>query len=311
MRPKRTFNSVLVLLFFFTVFLNFRISYSQGAKDLSGEVLSPETLQGEGNDIKENKTGFYGGGFIIGRPVKGSEKGFFFNTTELNIMQGGFKDTNFYLGSIVHMSTDKRSIFDKFQTLDTEKQYIFEYKHVGWINPEIEDSHLQVIGIYTPAEFLAKRNAMKIPATAKSGDNHHGPYGDGARKGRIVDIERFGFWQNFCAFELNVGGLTSAGEGGSVEAIVDFAVIDEDLCKWIENAIALGVDVEVDYTEDNIELWQPSSRYCKGIKCIPSEQTVQQEVPQTKSELEDLKKELLKDPEFLKQLKERLSELKS
>jgi hypothetical protein len=284
---------------------------------IKGVRVLSQVVNGSNESLKSNSHGEYGGGTIIGRPVKAALKGLLFKTYELNVNQGGFSDSNFYLGSVVHLSTDSKEVFDKFQTLDQEKSYIFEYKRINPFNPEIEDSHLQVTAIHTPEEYLKKLNVTSIPAEIKSGDSHQGPYSNGIRRGRIVDIERYGFFENFCYFELNVGGLKSQNSGNSTEALLDITVLDESICKYVEEAIALGQDVEIAYTQDFIEMWQPSTYYCKGIKCLPHVATAttsdgtavkRLETPLSSPDLEKIKKELLNDPEFLNSLVNALKE---
>jgi hypothetical protein len=97
---------------------------------------------------------------------------------------------------------------------------------------------------------------------------------------------------------------------GSQEHLVKLAVVDEDICQWIEKAIAHGRDVEISVSEDVLELWQPSDKFITGIKFKEetgatrklSENPRLEVQPLTDENYEALKKRLLKDPEFLREL---------
>jgi len=278
---------------------------------IKGVVITPQIKHGSGRSIKENNMGHYGGGYIIGRAMKASEKGVIFKTYELQINQGGFNDSNLYLGSVANMSTDDQDVFDKFQELDPSKMYIFEYKYIFGLNPEIEDSHYQVIAIHTPEEFIQQRAVTTLPVEIQSGDDHNGPFSDGTRRGRIRDVMRYGFFDNFCSFELVLGALSQSGE-----AVVELTVLDEEVCKYIEDAIALGTDVEIKYEQDYIEAWNPSDIYVKSLKILHTEhQTDETQVgaqasnaqPLTAEQLEQLKKQLIGDPAFVDSLVNALS----
>ncbi len=261
--------------------------------------------QGSGADVQEGPSGFYGSGYIVGRPAKASSRGMIFNTWELNINMGAFEEESTFPGTIIHCSTDVKSVFNSFNGLDEKKLYVFEYKYVNAFNPEIEDSHLQITAVYTPDEFLTKKGVTEMPKGISTGDTHSGPYSDGTRTGKIVQVSRYGFFQNFCSFELRVGGL---GEGSSIT----FSVIDEEVCTYLENAIALGLDVRVDYVQDLIELWQPSSYFCKGVQCILPENSKSLDKGPGSSKLGDAKPggtthdESRVTPELLATVKERL-----
>jgi hypothetical protein len=281
---------------------------SAAAEIMNGITLTPNVVVGKGVPVRANDKNEYGGGIIIGRPVKASLKGLIWKTYELEINQGGFKDSNAYLGAIVHLSTDSKEIFDKFQTLDPEKSYIFKYKHIHPLNPEVEDSHLQVVGFSIPEDYLKQRGLTALPVQIRSGDSHQSTYSSGIRRGRIVDVERYGYFGNFCSFELNVGGLQQDAEGKSSEALMTFTVLDEDVSLYLESAIALGQDIEVAYVQDFIEFWQPSDYFCKGLKLLARSEPVSAAgsgAPEAKplardgSGLNEIKKQLLQDPQFI------------
>lgn len=291
----------LIATFFFTTAMAFAADPASTLKTVNGITITSEVAEGKGESIKANSQGEYGGGVIIGRPVKASLRGLFWKTYELQVNQGGFKDSNSYLGAVVDLSTDSKAVFEQFDKLNRDALYVFEYKAINPFNPEIEDKKHQVVAIYTPEEFLKKKGVTQLPAEIRSGDTHQGPLSDGVRSGRIVDVERYGFFGNFCSFELNVGGLKSTGtEGGSTEALMQFTVLDEEVCRYLEAAIALGQDVDISYTEDAIELWNPSGYYCKGVKC--SAGTLASKF--TADELNALKHELVRDPKFIQDVVE-------
>jgi hypothetical protein len=273
------------------------------------ERQMPGVVTTEGKGVLENDGEYYGKGFLLGRPVKASLTGIIFKTYELIINEGGFTDNNLYLGSNTDMSTDSKAVFDKFQKLDANQMYVFEYIHKSGWNPEIENSNYQVTAIYSQAEFIAKYGKVKSKGVT-SGKPFNGSQGDGVRRGRVTDIERTGFFGNFCMFELNTGGLKSSGG----ESLMVFTVMDEEVCKWIEQAMVEGRDIEVDYVQDIIEAWQPSDYFANGVKFAASPVQVSPVLgadgkPSASPELiEAVAEKLVNDPKFVEAFLKKLQE---
>lgn len=280
-----------------------------GVKVLSGQQTSI------GNPVKQNTMGEYGGGVLLGRPVKFSYKGIVFNTYELEINQGAFEDSSLYIGAVISASTDRADVFEKFKTLDQSKQYVFEYKYIHPFNPEIENSHLQIIAVYTPEEFLASRGIKEVPQSLITKRKYQGSVSDGSdndRTGRVVDVERYGMVDDFCTIELNLGGVRESGGSGSSEALLVLTVLDDDVCTYAENIMPLGLDVHVNYSEDFWEVWNPTSRFANGITLtIPTSNSTSIQVPAvstSSTEYEKIKNQLLNDPEFLRSIADKLKQ---
>lgn len=277
------------------------------------DILDTEKVE-YGGPVRVNTVGEYGAGVLIGRPVKFSYKGVFFDTYELEIYQGGFMDASQYIGAVISASTDDGRIFTKFKSLDQNTQYVFTYKYINPLNPEIEDSHLQITEIYTVEEYVQLKNLKSIPSAVTTRVKYQGSISNGSdneRSGRIVDVARYGLIDDFCTIELNLGGVRDASGHGSSEALVVMAVLDENVCAYAENILPLAQDVHVNYSEDWIEVWNPSDRFVNGIKLSFSEGSAEPKavaaIPvAAKKDIEALKQILLKDPEFLKQLAEEL-----
>lgn len=202
-----------------------------------------------------------------------------------------------------------RKFFDSFRQIESRSHelFVFEYIHKSAWNMEIEDTHLFLTKIYTIPEFLEHIKGKEIPKGIIAKSPWNGSNGTKKKVGRIVDVEREGLIGDFCAVEINLGGLSGDGNGGSKEALVTLSVVDEDICDWIEKAIAHGKDVEIDVSEDAIETWQPSSMFVTGIK-FKDENAAS--VPGAKLQIEKLsdeqyqilKERLLADPAFLQEL---------
>ncbi len=288
---------------------------SETLKEVHGVKITSGQQEGIGRQVEQNTMGEYGGGALLGRPVKFSYKGLIFSTYELEINQGAFEDSSLYIGAVISASTDRAEIFEKFKTLDQSKQYVFEYKYIHPLNPEIESTHLQIIGIYTPEEFLASRGVKEVPQSLVTKRKYQGSVSNGSdndRTGRIVDVERYGMIDDFCTIELNLGGVRARGGERSSEALLMLTVLDEDVCTYAENVMPLGLDVHVNYSEDFWEIWNPESRFANGITLtIPTanNSSIQaQAVTSTPAEYEKIKKQLISDPEFLKAISEKLKQ---
>jgi hypothetical protein len=256
------------------------------------------------SNIEQNKSGEYGHGYIIGRPVRSAYKGYWYQTYELSVNQGGFTDTSVYIGANFDMSTESEAIFNQFKTLDLDRLYVYEYVQKVWWDPEQEDSHYQVVKIYTKDEFNAKMNADPTSKLITAKTPYKGSQAsNGTRKGRLVDVERFGQWGNFCSFEINTGGLGSEGH----ESLLVFTVMDEDICKWVESSVGLGKDIEVGYDQDVWETWQPSDHFANSVMISDEHgQNVAVNPELAAPDLETFKQKLLNDPEFIKELAKKL-----
>lgn len=236
----------------------------------STTTITTEEILTSGGSIRGNASPFYGHGYLIGRGRRAALDGIAFSTWELELVQGGFTDASHYIGSHVHLSTESEEVFEKAKALERHKLYVFEYIQKNAFDPELENAPRHVIHIFTPDEFLEKLKVESLPSQVTARFPFHGSKANDARKiGRVVNIERYGFWDNFCVFDLDTGGL------GRNEK--QFSVLDEELCHYSEKILALGRDVEVRYSTDEIEFWQPSRSFANSVRIIPRTERFQKQ----------------------------------
>lgn len=230
---------------------------------IKGMNISSNVQQSSGLAIKKSEMG-HAGGYLIGSPLKSMLKGG--SDTNISVLQislGGPSTPDFYSGTPVLATTDQLEIAQRFQELVPNEMYIFEYKYISGSNFGVEGAPYQVTGIHTLDEFVEKRSVNEISNEIRSGDKHKGKYAQGVRNGRIRSVMRTGRLDTFCSIELNVGGLTDGKD-----AAIQLTVLDEEVCAYAENTIALNADVAVSFEQDYMETWNPSSLYCKGIKIL-------------------------------------------
>ncbi len=271
-------------------------------------------------DIQNNGP-HYGQGIIIGRPLKASESGLFIKTWELEINKGGFQDNNNYLGTTFHASTEDPTTFNIFPKLDSTKTYVFAYTHKNPVDFEVEESNLQVMGVQP---LLTNFAASGLPAEVTSKVSNPGWYSSGNRSGRVVQVERWGAITTDCTIRLNLGGLGGQGHEHE-ENTVDFLANDDEACTYAENVAMYGLDVEITYTQDMVEIWEMTPYRIHKIRVINpkqgspnaagpqlssqptnSERTQAPQSALTPEQIEEVKQMLLRDPEFIEELKARL-----
>lgn len=266
-----------------------------------------QVITSSGAGVSANSKGQYGHGFIVGSPINSGYTGLFYKTYELHINQGRFSDDQSYIGANVHISIDNRNVelFEKFRSIEhlNHELFVFEYTEKFWMNPEAEDTHYFLEAIYTIDEFVEKMKSNNLPKGIIARTPYPGSAGTNKKMGRIVDVQRFGALGDFCAVEINTGGLSGSGRG---ESLMTLSVVDEDICRWIERAIGLGQEVEVDVSRDAWEAWQPSAGFVTGIKFKEgsSEGSVSklEASPLSDAQYNELKQRLLNDPAFLQKL---------
>lgn len=263
-------------------------------------TITDQVITSRGLKVNANPTEWYGHGFIIGSPINSGDVGLWFKTYELHINQGYFPDDLSYIGSDVHLSIDERDgqIFGDFKKVEKEnhQQFVFEYVRKHPLNPEIEDSTLFLQNIYTLDAFRNRMNVGNLPLGVTAKFSRSGSIGTKTKVGRIVDIERNGQLGDFATLEINMSGLSSSGG----EKLVSLAILDEDVAKWCEKALPLGRDVEVDVSEDFIEMWQPSRMFVNGIRFKNAiVKSGKPSVPPSGEQYEAWRDRLLKDPVFL------------
>lgn len=266
-----------------------------------------EVVTSNGAPVRANEKGTYGHGYIVGSPINSGYTGLFYKTYEVHVNQGRFSDDQSYIGANVQISIDNRDVelFEKFRAIEhlNHELFVFEYTQKFWMNPEAEDTHYFLTAIYTIDQFVEKMKSKDLPKGIRAASPYPGSAGTNKKMGRIVDVQRYGQFGDFCVVEINTGGLKSSSQGESLTAL---SVVDEDICRWIERAIGLGQEVEVDVSRDAWEVWQPSAGFVTGIKFkesgkdgAPSKLEVS---PLSDAQYNDLKQRLLNDPAFLQTL---------
>lgn len=265
--------------------------------------------------ISRNKYMAYGGGSLIARPLKNTNRGILFDTLEFELNYGGFSDSSKYIGTTCHMSSESQKVFDLFTKLDASQDYVFEYVNKNPFNPEIEDSHMQIIDVY-PLKSHEAFKAAKLPMSVTS--NGAGRQGwmsngtGGGRKGRIIDVERRGMIDSDCIVTLNLGGMTR-GLNGMEENVIDFNVYDDALCAYAEQLLPYGVDVNVEYTQDMFEMWDYSVYIAHKISVTGFRNTTNEDESRSRAAaiindktLKELKEALLSDQMFIRDLRSKL-----
>lgn len=314
MKNKMKTNLLRAALLVFAVLFG-NVSHAADAPLLPAPGPTPWKLKmgpavtSSGEQVRKHRGPYTGTGFIVASPINSGETGVLYPTYEVHVNQGRFPDDPTYLGSNFGMSIDERNhaLFKKFRDIENQNHrlFVFEYDYKSHWNPEIEDTHYFLKNIYTVEEFLDLMQAHNLPKKVTAKKPWDGSKGTKKKVGRIVDVERSGLIGNFCAVEVNLGGLS--GGKATVESLVTLAVTEEDVCAWVEKAMVHGRDVEVDVNEDVWETWQPSSMFISAIG-------FKDEVPNpgaparleagklSNEQYQDLKERLLKDPEFLQRL---------
>lgn len=246
---------------------------------IKGMNITSNVHQSSGLAIKKSEMG-HAGGYLIGSPLKsmmvgGSDS----NVHVLQISLGGPSTADFYSGTPILATTDQSEVSQRFKELEPNEMYVFEYKYISGSNFGVKGASYQVTGIHTLEEFIEKRSVNQLPNEIRSGDKHKGKYAQGVRNGRIRSVMRTGRLDTFCSVELNVGGLTDGKD-----ASIQLTVLDEEVCAYAENVIALHADVAVRFEQDYMETWNPSSSYCKGIKILtPKEEVAIEQLSELKS----------------------------
>ena len=272
-------------------------------------TLSVSTFTAHADDLKgsQSKNGYWGSGQLIGRKIKGSTKGFFVTTYEMEINHGGLTDSARYQGSTVAISTKSRDIFEQFQNLDPKKDYIFEYEAPYFANPVWEDTHYLVTGI---REMKSDFEKSGLPEKIETYAVRTGGYGKGEKTGVITDVMRWGKLDYTCTVQVNLGGHSQKGK----EEDQFFDIYGEKNCEYAENLLPYGKEVKIGYSEDVIEYWDDHAHIIHtiepiidtGVSATTPHATKDPEPKRLEClDYEQVRAKLMQDPEFQEFVKSR------
>ena len=207
----------------------------------------------EGVSPVTKNSDYYGVGYIIGKPVKVSQRGFIWKTNEVQINVGSFGDQTVesnYIGQIETASIEEDDLADQFAQLDQTQLYVFKYEWPHMLNPEIEDTHLHIRS-WEPVSQNMQFSHQGVSSYLEK----EGSYSSGVRQGKVVEVERWGYWDIDCSVTVKVGGLTRGTENH-----VKMNTYSEESCAFSEQALKAGVNVEIEYSEDYFEMWDKTKR---------------------------------------------------
>lgn len=241
----------------------------------------------QGDKVQAHWGGEYGGGSLVGTPIKISEKGRFVGTWETTVNFGSFPGSTKYQGkerglSLSWNSEDEEQttqLIPEIQGLDQQTNYLFVYVRINPWFTQIEDERYQIVDIYPlqPGikELIPREFAVRSPV------DEYDYSVDGVRSGKIIDVYRFGgnLGRVSCLVTLNLGGLKKADKGATVNHI-EMSVESEEACRYSEKVMLSGATVEVNYSEAhtmNFSTWMTFSEYqIHSFKIIEDKEEVKQ-----------------------------------
>lgn len=254
-------------------------------------------------EIKSHGT-YWSNGRFLARPLKSSEdKGLFagLGTMEFEVSYGAIEGHDKYLGLNFSVSTKSSAVLEKFRSLDLNKTYVFSYEYPYPLNPVWNDTHWLITDIkdVEPSHSVPPSMKIEVPKT----EGRFGSYSpDGSRSGVLVEVERWGFLSKVCTLTLHLGGMAEGKDPKKV--FTDMVIYGEKNCAAAEALLPFSREVRVGYSQDFIEIWDGSSRIVHTIDVLEKAEKLRQNA--NDASLEEIKRALLEDPEFLGRLKMQL-----
>lgn len=235
-----------------------------GDKNVGNKPIIGDEGLLEGVSPVTKESDYYGVGFIIGKPVKVSQRGWIWKTNEAQVNVGAFGEN--YIGHIQLVSIEDDELATQFGELDQNQLYVFKYEYPHALNPEIEDTHYHIRSWEPFSQNVQLSHRGVSSYLEKEGD-----YSSGIRQGRVVEVERWGYWDIDCSVSIKVGGLgrvdsglvrssETTGVSPQAENVVAMNVYSEEACNFAEEVLKAGVDVEFEYSEDMVEVWDLVNR---------------------------------------------------
>lgn len=259
---------------------------------------------GEAKGEIESHGVYWSNGSFLARPLKSSEnKGMFagLGTMELEVSYGAIEGQDKYLGVNGSVSTKSPAVLEKFRSLELNKTYVFSYEYPYPLNPVWNDTHWLITDIkdVEPSDSVPSFAKIEVPKT----EGRFGSYSpDGSRNGVLVEVERWGFWSKVCTLTLHLGGMAGGKDPSSV--FTNMVIYGEKNCAAAEALLPFSREIRVGYSQDFIEIWDGSSRIVHTIDVLDQAEHLKQK--EAGANLEEIKRALLEDPEFLRKLKMQL-----
>lgn len=250
-----------------------------GKTDKAGKTdkspfVSENFIEGASEVLKEDTT-YYGVGHFVASPIKISKKGWIFDTYEAEVNMGAFGEK--LIGSTTPVSIEEDDVAQEFETLDQDTLYVFKYEYPHKLNPEIEDTHL-LIRSWEPLNTNISLEFSGVESYVEKS----GSYSEGIRQGKVIQVERWGYWDIDCSVTILMGGVKQV-EGTSMtmdwmsllegefpfrfqstekttENNIIMNTYSEEACVFAEKALKAGVNVSFLYSQDYIEWWDRYDR---------------------------------------------------
>ncbi|MGE4233158.1 MAG: hypothetical protein AB7F43_07500 [Bacteriovoracia bacterium] len=225
-------------------------------------------------NIKTNYSGS-AGGYILAKPRKASIRGLFFKTRELEIGIGA---------QVIRVSTESDSVYQTFNQLDSTKDYVFEYNYPSDLRPKLVDSHIIITGIQEVSD-----SKLSVGTEMTAAQSREGFYSEGSREGSVVAVERWGGSTGLFDAVCNVFVIGDNGFNGKQPPVIydqhgnqiplnpnhvfydrfdGYSIYDEAACDFAERALKSANVVEIDYSEDLVEVWDAVTHVVKSIRVV-------------------------------------------
>lgn len=252
--------------------------------------------------VKPGPTSYWSSGAFIARPIRSADsKGVVLRTIEFEVSYGSVDENSKFLGKNIGISSKSPQIYEKFKKLDMNKAYVFKYEYPYPLNPVTNSSHFLITAI----EDL-KKSDDKMPTRIVGDTDRQGSYNPNAElNGVLVEVERWGITSTTCTLTIHTGGSKSE----SNHPFVGMVIYGEKNCAQSEALLPYAREVKVKYNQDYIEIWEGSSRIVQTIDILETVENVKSGIAQAPS-IEELGRRLLNNPEFVRQLDQRLREMR-
>ena len=233
-------NFVMSCLFIFTLVSCGGNKTTQ--KNRESDAVPEGFIEGK-NEVVKRDTDYYGVGYVVGKPIKISSSGFIFKTNEIEINVGAFGGD--FIGNTVTFSIEDDNLAREFDQLDRNTLYVFKYEYPHRFNPEIESTHRHIRSWET-----LNSNVNFEHKGVESYREKKGGYSAGTRQGKVVNVERWGYWDIDCSIVILMGGIRKGSENS-----ITMNTYSEEACAFTEKALKAGVYVSFEYSQDYIEFW--------------------------------------------------------
>ena len=204
-------------------------------------------IEGASPVVKEG-TDYYGVGYILGKPIKSSSRGFIFKTNEVEINMGAFGGD--FVGNTFSASIEDDALAEQFNQLNRNTLYVFKFEYPHRINLEIESTHYHIRS-WEPLNPNIKFEYKGVETFMEK----TGGYSKGIRQGKVIFVKRWGLMDLDCSITILMGGLKSGEENS-----ITMNTYSEESCAFAEKVLKAGVYVSFEYSEDYVEVWD-GSRY--------------------------------------------------